>query len=192
MKKTFFVILVALLLLFLPACGVSADSDTTGIFSDVPSDAWYVQGVNYCTEQGILNGTSETTFSPNDAMTRSMLAVVFYRLAGSPDVSVSSYFNDAIVGNWYSDAISWAVDSGIISGYGDGRFGVNDAVTREQMAAILWRYAGAPDTNSGESFADASTIATWALPAVNWARESGIMKGREHNNFCPSARRNQS
>ncbi|HBV66804.1 MAG TPA: hypothetical protein DEF04_00455, partial [Clostridiales bacterium] len=89
----------------------------------------------------MFSGTGENTFSPNMPMTRSMLVTVLYRMEGSPAVTTANTFTDVDGGQWYTDAVIWANAGGIVTGYGEGRFGANDPITREQMAAILYRYA---------------------------------------------------
>ena len=113
-----------------------------GIFSDVPNGAWYADAVDYVYEHGIMNGTSATTFSPNTPMTRAMLVTVLHRAAGSPSAATGTAFSDVPSGAYYTDAVAWASANGIVTGYGNGRFGSNDPVSRAQIAAILWRYAG--------------------------------------------------
>ena len=184
--------LCMLSVLSLPACAtkdaaVPETVSTSLPFTDVPADAWYAEAVRYCNEQGIMNGAAGTVFSPNASMTRPMLAGVLYRMAGSPVVTAGTSFTDAAEGAWYSDAISWASQAGILSGYGNGVFGVNDMVTREQIAAVLWRYDGSPAALEAEGFADVADISPWALPAVNWARVSDILNGKAGNRFDPKS-----
>ena len=156
-----------------------------GSFRDVSSDAWYSDAVNYVRESGLMSGTSSTTFSPNAAMDRSMAAAVLWRMAGSPQVDTAVEFSDMPDGAWYADAVRWAASGRLISGYGNGRFGPGDPVTREQLAAILWRYAGSPWADAGTDFADEADIAPWASTAVDWARANGIINGRDGNRFVP-------
>lgn len=152
-------------------------------FSDVPQDAWYAEAANWCKENGIMAGTSDTTFSPDGIMTRAMLATVLYRIAESPDAGMSN-FTDVTAGSWYANAVSWAAETGIVTGYGNGLFGTNDPVTREQMAAILWRYADSPEAEAAP-FTDADQIASYARPAVDWARFNNIMSGVAAGRFDP-------
>lgn len=154
-------------------------------FTDVPSDAWYADAVDWCLQNGLMSGTSSTTFTPERAMTRSMLAAVLYRAAGSPPVSGRDPFSDTVDGAYYLPAVQWASTNRIISGYGDGRFGVNDLVTRQQFAAILWRYSGAPVVEAS-SYDDEHLIASYALGAVKWARHYGYMNGISENTFGPN------
>ena len=108
-----------------------------GIFSDVPNGAWYADAVDYVYEHGIMNGTSATTFSPNTPMTRAMLVTVLHRAAGSPSAATGTAFSDVPSGAYYTDAVAWASANGIVTGYGNGRFGSNDPVSRAKIAAIL-------------------------------------------------------
>ena len=173
--------LALMLALSIPAFAAVED---TG-FTDVDANAWYADAAVYCRDNGLMSGTSGTTFSPDTAMTRSMLATVLYRLAGSPAVTGSDAFTDTSDGAWYSDAVLWASQEGIISGYGNGLFGANDPVTREQIATILWRYSGSPAAEAGAAFADADDIASWAVSAVDWARANGYVNGVDGNRFDP-------
>lgn len=164
---------------------VSSVSSGASVFTDIPMGAWYEEAVIYCLEHGILSGTSDTVFSPDDSMTRAMLAQVLYRMSGNPAVSATSGFSDVPEDSWYADAVAWASERNYISGYGNDTFGANDAVTREQMAAILWRYAGSPAADTSTKFADADSISQWAAPAVSWAKLAGIISGKDNNRFAP-------
>lgn len=178
----------ALILVFSAILSVTvvafAVSSETG-FSDVAADAWYAEAVDYVQDNGLMSGTSATTFSPNGAMTRAMLATTLYREAGSPAVTGTDTFSDTQDGAWYSDAVLWASQKGIVTGYGNGLFGTNDPVNREQIATILWRYAGSPTTEAGEDFADEASISPYASTAVDWARNNGIINGMDGNRFAP-------
>ena len=129
-----FVMTLALVLsLFVPA---SAAVEDTG-FSDVSADADYAEAVVWCRENGVMNGTSSTAFSPDGTLTRAMVAAVLYRWEDSPAVSGENPFSDNAEGTYYHDAVIWAAANGIVSGYGGGIFGPNDPVTREQLAVML-------------------------------------------------------
>lgn len=183
MKKRVLSLFVAAALFMSPAC--AADTADT-VFSDVPADAWYADAVMYCQSQGWLSGTSESRFSPNDSMTRAMLATVLYRYSGSPAVSGDDEFTDTDEGAWYFDGVLWASKQGLMTGYGEGRFGTNDPVSREQLAAILWRSEGSPASeDSSDGFADHSSIAPYAREAAAWCREKGIISGKDGNRFDP-------
>lgn len=178
---TLFLSLVLVLSLCIPAYAAVED---TG-FSDVAADAWYAEFVVYCRDNGLMAGTSGTTFSPDTPTTRAMMATILYRLAGTPAVSGTDSYTDTQPGAWYADAVLWASQNGVVSGYGGGLFGTNDPLTREQMATMLWRYSGSPSANAGSDFADESSIASWADTAVDWARENGYMGGVGANLFQP-------
>ena len=157
------------------------------VFSDVAADAWYTDAVAYVRDNGLMGGTSDTTFEPEGTMTRSMLSATLYRLAGSPAVTGEDAFSDTEEGVWYTDAVLWASQQGLVGGYGNGLFGTNDPVTREQMAVLLWRYAGSPAAEAGADFADESAISDYAVQAVDWARASGVVSGAEGNRFLPQS-----
>lgn len=156
-------------------------------FSDVPASVWYADAVQYVSTNNLMSGTSASRFEPETNTSRAMLAAILYRAAGSPPVSGDDSFRDTSTGAWYSDAVNWAFSTGVVSGYGDGRFGTNDPVSREQMASILWRWRGSPEAGSINAFADAEQISDWASDAVNWARSTGVMSGRTGNRFDPKA-----
>lgn len=158
--------------------------DDTG-YTDVDAGAWYADAVSYVTDNGLMGDTSSTAFSPEDAMTRAMLATVLYRAADTPAVTGTDDFNDTADGAWYADAVLWASRQGLVTGYGDGTFGTNDPVSREQIAAILWRYAGSPQAQDAQGFADEGDISAYAADAVGWARANGIVNGKENNTFDP-------
>ncbi|MEQ3170112.1 flavodoxin [Dysosmobacter welbionis] len=154
-------------------------------FSDVAADAWYADAVTYVRDNGLMSGTSATTFGPNQTMTRAMLATVLYRAAGSPAVTGTDDFTDTAEDAYYADAVVWASENGVVSGYGNGLFGINDPVSREQIATILWRYDGSKDTAFSVNFSDTEEIAEYAVPAVAWAAENGIVTGNSDGTFAP-------
>lgn len=184
--KTMLSVLLTLAMVCAMAVPAFAAVQDTG-FSDVAADAWYADAVVYNRTNGIMSGTTDTTFEPNAPMSRAMLASVLYRIEGSPAVYGTDNLTDTANDAWYSDAVLWASEQNIISGYGNGLFGTNDPVSREQIAAILWRYAGSPRADGNtEKFADTSAISDWAVAAVEWARENGIINGKGENLFDPS------
>lgn len=179
--------LAALILcLGLSVTASAAEADTG--FSDVAADAWYAEAAVYCRDNGLMNGTTATTFSPNATMTRAQLCAVLYRMAGSPETTGRDAFADTPDGAWYEDAALWAVRNRIMSGYTASTFGPHDPVTREQLAAILWRYAGSPAAEAGEAYADEASIASWAVTAVDWARTCGFINGMSDGSFRPDGR----
>ena len=179
--------LAALILcLGLSVTASAAEADTG--FSDVAADAWYAEAAVYCRDNGLMNGTTATTFSPNATMTRAQLCAVLYRMAGSPEMTGRDAFADTPDGAWYEDAVLWAVRNHIMSGYTASTFGPHDPITREQLAAILWRYAGSPAAEAGEAYADEASIASWAVTAVDWARTCGFINGMSDGSFRPDGR----
>lgn len=189
-KRIFSSFILICLLLTMPACAAGTDQpdnverlsvQNTG-FTDVPADAWYAQAVEYCQENGLMAGTSDTTFAPEGTLTRAMLAAILYRMSGTPAVSAPPAFSDAETGAWYSDAVAWAAETGVISGYNSGTFGVNDPTTREQAVTILWRYAGSPDPGTALRFSDGDSVSSWAQAAVQWASAGDILEGMTANN----------
>ncbi len=150
-------------------------------FSDVPQDAWYYEAVKYAVSEKLFFGTGSSTFSPNAPMTRGMLVTVLYRAAEEPDCSTSGSFSDVTAGLYYTDAVEWAAENQIVSGYGNGKFGPNDSITREQLASILWRWAGKPTVSKTDSlagFTDCNKISGYARTAMEWAVENGIVCGK--------------
>lgn len=161
------------------------------LYSDVPSDSWYYDAVAYVTEQGLLTGTASYTFSPNTFMSRAMMVTALYRMAGEPEVRGSSRFSDVLPQQWYTDAVIWATQNQIVTGYEDGTFGANDSLSREEMVLMLYRYAaksGATLTSemSGlESFDDKDAVSNWAVYAMAWAVEEGILSGVTETSLSP-------
>ena len=185
-QKRMGAIFMALVLGFSLNLTAFAAGEGTG-FSDVAADAWYTDAVAYVRDNGLMGGTSDTTFEPEGTMTRSMLSATLYRLAGSPTVTGEDAFSDTEEGVWYTDAVLWASQQGLVGGYGNGLFGTNDPVTREQIAVLLWRYAGSPAAEAGADFSDESAISDYAVQAVDWARASGVVSGAEGNRFLPQS-----
>ena len=181
--------ILALALVIVLALGVSvpilAAADAVE-FSDVDPNAWYAQAVAYCQERGWMGGTSETTFAPEETMTRAMLVTVLYRRAGSPAVTGGAQFADTEEGAWYADAVRWANETGLVTGYGNGLFGVADPVSREQLVTILWRGEGSPSTQAKADFTDRQAVSPWAEAAVDWAVEAQVMSGKTGNRFDPA------
>lgn len=154
-------------------------------YSDVPENAWYAQAAEYCQANGLLSGTSADQFSPNRTVTRKTLAVVLYRMAGEPAASGGEPFTDVPRDAWYAPAVRWASASGVMDGYGDGRFAPEIPINRQQLAAALWRLAGSPEARA-EDFADEAAISPYARAAVDYVRSAGIMSGRTNGRFDPA------
>ena len=187
--KRFGALLLALILALSLSVTAYAAVEDTG-FSDVAADAWYADAVTYVRDNGLMSGTSDTTFTPGGTMTRGMLVTTLYRMAGSPSLENEDLgypFADVPGDAWYADGVYWARLAGVVGGYSEDQFGPDDPVTREQIAAILWRYAGSPAAESGTDFADEGSISAYAAQAVDWARTNGIVNGVEGNRFLPQS-----
>ena len=187
--KRFGALLLALILTLSLSVTAYAAVEDTG-FSDVAADAWYADAVTYVRDNGLMSGTSDTTFTPGGTMTRGMLVTTLYRMAGSPSLENEDLgypFADVPGDAWYADGVYWARLAGVVGGYSEDQFGPDDPVTREQIAAILWRYAGSPAAESGTDFADEGSISAYAAQAVDWARTNGIVNGVEGNRFLPQS-----
>ena len=172
------------------------ENPETGVdnpFTDVHTGDWFYDDVMFVYENGLMIGTSDTTFSPNEAISRAQVAVIFYRMAGSPEVTGESAFTDVVNGPgtaWYYNAVLWAQQNGIVSGYGDDTFRPNDNITREQLAVIFYNYArykgydvSATDDLSG--FTDAGDVSGWAQEAVQWAVGSSLLNGKGNGILDP-------
>ena len=153
-------------------------------FTDVPEGAWYADAAAYVYEHGLMAGTSATTFAPDVTTSRAMIATILWRMAGSPVVNYAMDYTDVAQNQWCSEAIRWAASEGIVGGYGNGLFGTNDPITREQFAAMLWRYAQTEgyDVSIGEntnilSYTDVAALSEYAIPAMQWAVGAGIING---------------
>lgn len=154
-------------------------------YTDAVPTAWYHDGVHYCIEEDLMIGTAPALFEPDIPLTRAMVTQVLYNRAGCPQVSGKDPFTDVKSGAWYWPAITWAAKEGIALGYGDGRFGPNDPVTREQLAALLWRDAGRPASQYVLPFSDAHRISDYAVPALRWTTERKIVNGYPDGTFLP-------
>ncbi|MCD8391269.1 MAG: S-layer homology domain-containing protein, partial [Firmicutes bacterium] len=161
-------------------------------FTDVDTSLWYHEYIDYALENGLMNGISDTTFEPNTATTRGMIVTILYRLEGEPTANSASDFTDVVSGAWYADAVAWAAENGIVNGYDNGKFGADDTITREQTAAILYRYAGYKgyDTSaSGDitAYTDADAVSGYAVTAMQWAVGTGLIAGKEDNTLSPQS-----
>lgn len=150
-------------------------------FSDVARSSWYYSAVSYVEQKGLMGSVGGSRFDPNGLMTRAMIVTILYRMAGSPAVAAANPFKDVSDSQWYARAVIWASSKGLVNGYGDGRFGPTDTLTREQMLAILWRNAGSPAASNASAaaaqFSDWSSIGSWAVGAAAWAVENAVVNG---------------
>ena len=150
-------------------------------YADVPEDAWYAPAVVWCRERGIADPGE--TFSPQSPATRGMVVLALWRLDGSPSPDGAASFPD--VPERYAEAVSWAVETGVANGYDAGRFGPDDPVTRQQLAAFLWRRAGRPVPTDSDPFTDSGAVSAYATDAVRWARSAGAVEGYADGSFRP-------
>ena len=153
-------------------------------FEDVGADDWFCDDVRYVYENGLMNGTEETSFSPYLSTTRGMIVTVLYRMEGAPDTTAACPFADVPAGTYYEKAIAWAAANGIVNGYSATTFGPEDPITREQMAAILYRYANYKgiDVSAAadlSAYGDASSVSAYARPAMGWVCGAGIVQGSD-------------
>lgn len=158
-------------------------------FEDVSPDDWFYSAVQYVYQRGMVKGTSATEFSPGSTVTRGMIVTILHRLEGEPGVAASG-FSDVPADQWYAGAVNWAAANGIVNGYSSEKFAPNDTVTREQLAAILYRYAGTKGINRSvtedlSAFTDQTAISNYAVDAVTWAVGSGLINGVENGVLSP-------
>lgn len=158
-------------------------------FNDVSANDWFASAVDYVTGKGMMNGTADNAFSPKANTTRGMVVTVLYRLENQPSTSAAS-FTDVASGAYYANAVAWANANGIVSGYGSGKFGPNDKVTREQLAAILYRYAqnkkyDVSGAKSLDGYTDAQSVSSYAVPALQWANAAGVVTGKSGSKLDP-------
>ena len=159
-------------------------------FKDVLEDAWYKDAVNYVVAKNIMVGTSEEFFSPELSTNRAMIVTMLYRLEGEPNIVTKQVYSDVNRGEWYAKAVSWASKNDIVSGYGDGKFGPTNTVTREQLATILYRYADYKgyklDVHGNlAQFSDKGNINDWAYQAMDWAHAYGLINGTGQGIITP-------
>lgn len=162
----------------------------TVAFSDVSESDWFYKGVSYVVENGMMNGVGDDQFAPNAPLTREMLAVVLYNMEKQPESTGVNPFADVKADMWYTDAIVWANANGIVAGYDDSTFGLGDSITREQLAAILYRYAqmkGYDVTEKADltGYADSTAISGYAVEAMQWANANGIVNGMTETTLAP-------
>ena len=161
-------------------------------FGDVDDGDWFADAVRFVYENGMMNGVSETSFAPHATTSRSMIVTILYRLEGEPVVDYAMDFTDVAGDAYYAEAVRWAASEGIVGGYGGGLFGAEDAVAREQLAVILYRYAvyKGYDVSIGEdtnilSYADFADLSEYAIPAMQWACGAGIVNGTSESTLAP-------
>lgn len=155
-------------------------------YTDLNMEAWYHDGIHYCLDEGLMDGVGTGLFAPNATTSRAMIVTILWRLRGSPEAEAAEMFTDVAPGDWYADAIAWAASEGVAEGYEDGSFRPNDAITREQLAAMLWRYAGSPGSDGALSaFVDWADTSSWAQRALSWAVAQGLITGADNDMLAP-------
>ena len=163
----------------------SVSPTPTKEYKDVPATGkWYSEAVAYVTEQGYMTGISVDEFGPDGTVTRAMIAQMLYAAEDKPKVDGTSVFSDVEDGKWYTDAVEWAAEEEIVSGYGDGTYGPNKAITREQMVAIMYKYAKSKgydtaDNGNLSKFKDQNKVSGWAVTAMKWAVGHNIISGTD-------------
>lgn len=162
---------------------------TVNPFKDITANMWCYDYVLDVYNKKLILGTSEDTFSPDTPLTRAMVASIIYRMAGSPDVSYSAIFTDVPDGQWYTKGIIWAYNNKVISGYGNGLCGPNDYVTVEQLASILYRYAGSPEVTAEiTGYSDVAAISEYAKTGMAWAVSKKMNNGETLHPASPATR----
>ena len=159
-------------------------------FPDVTEGDWFYDAVRYAYETGLMDGVEDNLFAPNSETTRAQLVTILYRLAGEPEPGGDSGFSDVAAGIWYTDAVAWAAENGIVNGVSDTEFAPGDDITREQLAAILYRYAAYQGYDVSQradlsGFGDASSIRPYAQEALSWAHAQGLVLGFEDGSLRP-------
>lgn len=157
-------------------------------FDDVPADAWFAEAVQYVYEHDLMTGVSENLFAPNAQMNRAMVAQILFNVEKPADTEAPAAFRDVAADQWYAKAVNWAVWQGYMSGYGAGSFGPNDALTREQLVTVLWRYSGSPvmgDSSMLNTFSDAAMTSDYAQQAMTWAYAQGVISGNADGTLNP-------
>ena len=181
-----------------PQGRITVKAAETGVFTDVASTAWYYEAVMTAYENEIMNGVTDTTFEPLTAMNRAMLVTMLYRMEGSPAVegNVSEIFTDCKDGSYYANAVLWAYENKIVSGRGETSFEPLATMTRQEMAVILYNYSvfkGAAEVTEPElAYADAESVASWALAAVDYCTDAKLMNGVTDTTFDPTGSANRA
>ena len=182
-----------------------AETETIGVtlgkktlpFVDVPEGEWYFDAVYYVYHEGLMIGMSDTIFAPEGTVNRAQLVTILHRMAGEPEAAWTGSFTDVPEGDWYTTAVEWAAANGIVNGYDNGCFGPADAISREQMVTILYRFCqwrgddiSARADLSG--YADADTVSTWAVDAMQWAVAEGLIQGMTETHLGPTGTTNRA
>lgn len=170
----------------------AVSEEGTSAYTDVGNEDWFKNAVDYVTEKGLMVGISENEFAPRMAVTRGMFVTVIHRMEGTPEAESEASFKDVEEGSWYEEAVNWAAENYIVYGYSAEEYGPGDIITREQMAAIIYRYAeykgidmSVENENRYMGYNDHENISNYAKPAVSWVSEKGLMAGDADGGFRP-------
>lgn len=181
------ILVFCMMLGMVPAYAVDINEVSGKSFNDVMPSDWYYDAVQYMTDKGLMNGVSNDSFSPQSNTSRAMIVTILWRMEGSPASKTDNSFSDVVSDAYYEDAVIWASEEGIVNGYGDGIFGPDDLITREQLAAILYRYMGSPAQTDGglDAYSDVDKISSYAVEAMGWAVSQGVINGVDDNVLDP-------
>ena len=182
-------LLIALVMLVAAVAAIPVSAAKTG-FSDVENDRWSSASIAYAVNKGYMNGVGGNKFDPEGSLTRAMVATVLWRRENSPAPAAPSGFTDVPDGEWYTDAVAWAKETGVVKGLTDTTFGPDEYITREQLATMLFRFStnapvSVPERADLDPFADDEKVSDWAEEPVEWAVEAGLIKGTDGNRLAP-------
>lgn len=172
---------------------------TTSKYIDVANEDWFKEAVDFATDSGLMVGISDNEFAPRMPLTRGMFITVIHRMEGTPDATTQAPFNDVAADSWYKAAVDWGEENNIVYGYSAEEYGPNDIITREQMAAIIYRYADykgiditVENADGYMSYSDSSSISDYAKPAISWITEVGLMQGDTVGTYRPTDNANRA
>ena len=167
---------------------MNIDHRKSTLFSDIPGGAWYERAVAFVSLEGLMNGYGNGCFGPDDSLTRAQMAQLFYNWKGAPVVFVRDDYRDTCRNAWYAAAVSWATQKRLVNGYGNGCFGPEDAVTREQFITVLYRFSGrCREEGSLGDFRDGAQVSGYAADAMVWAVNHGIVQGDSAGRLNPGS-----
>ncbi|MBR3423715.1 MAG: S-layer homology domain-containing protein, partial [Clostridia bacterium] len=188
MKKLISFLLAAVMLSAAVAAAIPASAKQ--LFSDVAGDRWSAESIAYAVKNGYMNGVGDGRFDPSGSLTRGMVVTVLWRREGSPEPAAPSGFEDVPDGEWYTNAVAWAKETGVVKGLTEKRFGPNEYVTREQLGTMLFRFSSTapvsvPERADLTPFSDDEKVSDWSEEAMRWAVEAGIINGTDGNRLLP-------
>lgn len=192
-KSLSMLLVLSMLLTLAPVTSLAAENTSSEVsYSDVAADAWYKDAVDYVSEQGLLVGVADGQFGPEQSVTRGMVVTVMWRQSGAPANDGQSVYTDVPADQWYAQAVTWGAENGMVAGMSDTTFAPNDPVTREQLAAFMMRFAekSGEDVSIGDgsvlgAYTDADSISDWAMSALVWSVENGVISGMTESTIVP-------